>query len=749
MNPLSWLRQLEQGFRDAFVSHRRVLSFDEYLQLFCDEPERQGRTVAQYLRDCMDHAGQTETERPHGCSRRWNLFDRPWDDGRDRLVGQEAAQEAFYRLLTNVVREARVTRFILLHGPNGSAKSSFIACLTRALEHYATLDEGAVYRFNWVFPTSRLSRKRVGFQREGETEAIESYATLEDEDLAARLPGDLRDHPLLLLPKEARRALLDELRAKGKLPASFVLGDYLRDGDLSPRSRTLADTLLAAYQGDYQRVLQHVQVERFYFSRRYRVGCVTVEPQLHVDASTRQVTMDQGLSNLPPSLRTLTLYEPQGDLVDANRGLVEYNDLLKKPLDSFKYLLSTCEKGTVALPNAILHLDALFLASSNEAHLNAFKEYQDFVSFKARMDLVKMPYLRDYTVEQAIYEDQQRAGEVGEVVAPHAPYVTALWAVLTRLRRPSAEPYPESIRGVIESLTPLQKAELYSGAREPADLTPEQSRELWAHVPMLLDEGQETGSYEGSFGASPREMKQVMLNARQSARYPGLHPLAILEELRALVRDRTVYDFLRLETDHGYHDHEGFIGQVRGRYLDLVDAEVRSSMGLVSAKQYEELFARYILHVSYALKGETLYDEATGRNASPDQEMMERLEALWPAAKGRDRFRRDLVERVGAWRIDHPGVDIDYRRLFPKLLEALESDYYREQRSTIRKLGEQVVAGLAAAAGAPAASSGPLALVATDRARAERIIERLETEHGHPRATIRATLGALMRYRYA
>mgnify|MGYP002817123291 CR=1 FL=1 len=44
----------------------------------------------------------------------------------------------------------------------------------------------------------------------------------------------------------------------------------------------------------------------------------------------------------------------------------------------------SCEKGTVALTNAILHLDTLFLASSNERHLAAFKEYQDFPSFKGR-----------------------------------------------------------------------------------------------------------------------------------------------------------------------------------------------------------------------------------------------------------------------------------------------------------------------------------------------------------------------------
>jgi len=41
----------------------------------------------------------------------------------------------------------------LLHGPKGSAKSTVAACIMAALEHYSTLDEGALYRFHWVFPT--------------------------------------------------------------------------------------------------------------------------------------------------------------------------------------------------------------------------------------------------------------------------------------------------------------------------------------------------------------------------------------------------------------------------------------------------------------------------------------------------------------------------------------------------------------------------------------------------------------------
>ena len=94
---------------------------------------------------------------------RWRLFDCPFDGGKDALMGQEEVQAAVYRLVSNFAREGRTNRLILLHGPNGSAKSTFVACMQRAMEHYSTLDEGALYKFNWIFPSQKLTKGGIGF----------------------------------------------------------------------------------------------------------------------------------------------------------------------------------------------------------------------------------------------------------------------------------------------------------------------------------------------------------------------------------------------------------------------------------------------------------------------------------------------------------------------------------------------------------------------------------------------------------
>src|SRR5204862_7519703 len=141
-------------------------------------------------------------------------------------------------------------------------------------------------------------------------------------------------------------------------------------------------------------VLRPVLVERFYLSRLYMICAVTVEPQMSVDADYRHVTADKSHGALPGALQNLSLYEPYGPLVAGNRGVIEFSDLLKRPLEQYKYLLGTVETGIARMNHFLLHLDSVLIASTNEKHLSAFKEMGDFASFKGRIELVRVPYLR-------------------------------------------------------------------------------------------------------------------------------------------------------------------------------------------------------------------------------------------------------------------------------------------------------------------------------------------------------------------
>src|SRR4026209_1260580 len=132
-DPRERLQALGAEIREAYAKNKRVMSFDEYFALFAAQPQRQGRCSAQYLLDVFNYFGTEEIRLPRGVVTRYKLFDCPFDQGRDRLLGQEAVQARVYRTLSNFVREGRVNKLMLLHGPNGSAKSTFVTCLMRAL----------------------------------------------------------------------------------------------------------------------------------------------------------------------------------------------------------------------------------------------------------------------------------------------------------------------------------------------------------------------------------------------------------------------------------------------------------------------------------------------------------------------------------------------------------------------------------------------------------------------------------------
>jgi predicted Ser/Thr protein kinase len=738
MDATETLRELSAEIRDEFSQNKRVLAFQEWFSLLKEAPRLHARNAPQYLLDTLEYYGHREVDVLGVPATRWNIFDCPFDDGHDQLIGQELVQESLVRVIEKFVRNGRVTQLCLLHGPNGSAKSSFIRCLQRGLESYSHSEEGALYTFNWIFPRESTLKTRVGFgDASPGSPDVTSFASLELDEIDACISSDLHDHPILLIPQERRAGILEKFSVN--VEDDFRISDHILHGDLSPRSRQIADALLTAYHGDFERMLRHVQVERLYISPRYRRAAVTVEPQLHVDAALQQITADRSFSALPPAVQNISLYEPYGDLVDGNRGLVEYNDLLEKPIESFQYLLATCEKSSVALSNCILHLDVLFMATSNEKHLTAFKEHPAFTSFKGRIELIRAPYLRDYLVETSIYSTRMTPDVAGKPIAPHALEMAALWAVLTRMRQPNPELYPEETRSLIRNLSPMDKAKLYTTGEVPRGLSMEEAHSLRMLTRMLLDEHGDEPYYEGGFGASPRLIQTLLFNAAHNDAFATLSPLAIRMELEDLLRNRSVYEFLQMEPQEGYYDAENFIAIIEEHWLNLVDTELREAMGLVSEEQYLDIFSRYIVQISHQAKGEKLVNSVSGALEDADERLMAETEESFGAVENTKTFREAMIGRVAAWAIDNPGETINYTHLFPDLFEAMRASFHEKQKATIRGFREGMERYLV---------EGPETIDRRDRDRITEVVENLDQQFGYSVEISREILPYLFMARY-
>jgi len=386
---------------------------------------------------------------------------------------------------------------------------------------------------------------------------------------------------------------------------------------------------------------------------------------------------------------------------------------------------------------SMLTLNSVLIASTNEVHLEAFRQHPEYNSFRARLLTLRAGYLLDYRREQEIY-DRQIVSQLRQHVAPHATFVAALWAVLTRLLPSQAEHYEDSSLGKIASdLSPMEKARLYSEGVIPGRLGSEQAKLLRAGIPEVAREFETLPVYEGLTGASAREIRTVLLDASQHPLHACLSPLGVFDNLDALC-DRADYEFLQNKPEAGFHDARGFLTQVRDAWLDLLDEEVRRATGLVEEARYHQLFDRYILHVSLWLKGERYRDPMTGEQVDPDQALLKRVETIFDV-KNPDEFRRNLISMIAAQAIDHPDEPIDHARIFPRHLEQVKAAYFFEHRGQIATILNDVQKLL---------SDGEAALESEPRERAKQAFAKLEAV-GYCKRCAQAALGELRKERYA
>jgi serine protein kinase len=706
----SQVRAIAEHVEQRFRAGRRVLSFAEFLALFDEQPVRYSRDASRYLRDVFDHYGKTTVRHPWGEFTRYKLFDLPWELlptandpasaaaqrpdqpilPRGALVGQEHVQEEIYRALSNFVREGRPNRLMLLHGPNGSAKSTIAQCMMAALEHYSTLDEGALYRFNWVFPSQKTIRGSLGFAHDKASgKAAVSYAHLSDDEVDAKLLVEVRDHPLFLIPIPDRHKLLEA--SYKRVGATEPPNDWIVRGQLSHKSQQVFEALLSSYDGSYAEVLKHVQVERYFVSRRYRVGAVTIGPQLSVDAAERQITMDRSLQSLPASLQAVTLYEAKGELIDSAGGLLEFSDLLKRPLDAFKYLQLSVETGEVALNAQNVQLNCVMMGSANELHLDAFREHAEFASFRGRLELARVPYLKSYEQERLIY-DTHVTPQIRRHVAPHSTDMAASFAVFTRMRKPNPDRYPRPIGAIVSTLSAVEKADLYSLAKAPERLDPDSQKVLRAAIKEIWAESDAYPIYEGRVGTSPREMRVALLDAAQSPAFRCLSPLAVLEEIEALCQRKNEFDWLQQDPIvGGYHDVKVFRDTLFSRLLAASEYELYVASGVVQEQQYVDLFERYVQHVSVWVKKERLYNRVTQRYEEPDEKMMAEVERLLDVKGDPQDWRRQLISAIAAWALDHPGQKVDSSAVFPQHIKRMREAIFADRRQAVATLARDIV----------------------------------------------------------
>jgi len=382
-----------------------------------------------------------------------------------------------------------------------------------------------------------------------------------------------------------------------------------------------------------------------------------------------------------------SIYEPYGDLVDSNRGIVEFSEFLKRRVSDNKYLLTTAEWGTISLHSLTAQLDCMIFATDNEKNLSAFKTHPDWPSFNGRFAYVRVPYVLKWSDEQKICEKIIEEHIRNKThVAPHTSKTLSLWSILTRIRKSKDK--------LASKLSYTDKVIFYDKGIAPNHWSQKDQLSLYRHLKDIVTEydeersralaqGVTDASYEGRSGASFRDVENIIVDAIHK-RENYLSPLTLFYTIEEIIKDDSVYEFPSLHKgneedstyEEGFLDPKSILKETETYYVKLVKKDIQKSAGLVEEEEYKKLFSKYINHAKAWTRGEKVVNPLTGQREDPSETLMSKIEEKleFPKDEIKDR-RKELFNKIAAWAIDHgTSEDIPYDELFSDILEVLRKN---------------------------------------------------------------------------
>ena len=185
-------------------------------------------------------------------------------------------------------------------------------------------------------------------------------------------------------------------------------------------------------------ILKKLRVVKLYPSRLAQCAISRVEAG---DKNNQDVTAIIGKVDISKLDRGLSQHDPRaygysGGLNRGNRGIMEYVEMFKSPIDTLNPLLAATQDRQYNGAEAIgaLPFEGIILAHSNEAEWGKFKNDKTNEAFIDRCAIIKVPYTLRVSEEHKIYKAYIENSELCKApCAPGTLEIQAKFAVLTRL----------------------------------------------------------------------------------------------------------------------------------------------------------------------------------------------------------------------------------------------------------------------------------------------------------------------------
>ncbi|WP_088035915.1 PrkA family serine protein kinase [Evansella clarkii] len=518
----------------------------------------------------------------------------------DQIFGLEDALERLVEeYFHSAARRLDVKkRILLLMGPVSGGKSTIVTMLKRGLEKYSRTDQGAVY-------------------------AIKGCPMHED--------------PLHLIPQHLRHDFYQEYGVRV-------------EGNLSPLN-------MMRLEQEYGGRIEDVLVERIVLSEDRRVGVGTFSPSDPKSQDIADLTGSIDFSTIAEygSESDPRAYRFDGELNKANRGLMEFQEMLKCDEKFLWHLLSLTQEGNFKAGRfALISADEMIVAHTNEAEYKSFIANKKNEALHSRIIVMPIPYNLKVSEEERIYEKMIKESDIGDVhIAPHALKIAAIFTVLTRLK--------ESKKNGVDA---LKKLKLYDG------------QSVEGFNAQDVEELKKEFSDEGMEGIDPRYVINRISSAIIRKDLSAINALDVL---------RSIKDGLGQHASISEDDKErylNFISTARKEYDEIAKKEVQKAFVYSYEESAKTLMDNYLDNVEAYCNKNKLRDPLTGEEMNPDEKLMRSIEEqIGISENAKKAFREEILIRISAYA--RKGKKFDYNS-HERLREAIQKKLFADLKDVVK-----------------------------------------------------------------
>ena len=630
--------------RGRFQDQHWSGSFAQYLDIVQRDPSVLRNAYQRLFDAIMSHGSERYRLFKRECVR-YHFFADPFDGGADAIFGLDFALMSLVDFLRSAAEGYGTDkRILLLHGPVGSSKSTMARLLKKGIEHYSRTPEGALYTFSWMLD------ERCEVSAAGGSERVAAQTH--------EYRSPMNEEPLVLVPKEARTALVARLNEK--FAPKWHHGKLKVYGEPDPFSRKVFEDLMTFYDGEWRKVMDHVRVRRIVLSEKDRVGIGTFQPKDEKNQDSTELTGDINYRKIAQygSDSDPRAFNFDGELNIANRGICEFIELLKLDVAFLYDLLGATQEHTIKPKKfAQTHIDEVIIGHTNEPEYKRLQSNEMMEAFRDRTIKIDVPYNIRLDDEIRIYQKDFGPHRIKSIhVAPHTLEVAAMWAVLTRLEEPKKA-----------GLSLLQKLKLYNGRSMPG-YTEDSVKELKEEAPR-----------EGMSGISPRYIQDKVSNtlvSHQAIEEKAINPFMVLNELESGLSHHSLISDEDLKKRY-----RELLAVVKEEYEDIIKGEVQRAIS-ADEEAIKRLCTNYIESVRAYTQKEKVQNKYTGRYDEPDERLMRSIEEKIDIPDSRkDDFRQEIMNYIGALALD--GKRFEYNTN-ARLYKALELKLFEDSRDTIK-----------------------------------------------------------------